>query len=70
MALDDTFAFADHDPLITVHACYSFHFALGPTDRQVRLRGAAHAEVHPKISLRDMKPAAADFIDLVSPAGN
>ena len=35
MALDDAFTFANHDPLIRVHAGYCLGLALRPPDRQV-----------------------------------
>jgi hypothetical protein len=51
MALDDAFAFADHDPLIGVYARYLLHFSLRPADRQVRFVRAPKAEVDAEISL-------------------
>ena len=71
MALDDTAAFADHDPLIGVHAWDGFHVAyraVRPADRQIRFCGVAHAEVDAEISLGDVVSAAANFVDLLPPA--
>ena len=70
VALNDAFAFADYDPLIRIDALHRLHFALGPPDRQIRLRGAPHAEVHAEVSLRDVVSAAANFVNLASSASS
>src|ERR1700678_927515 len=68
MVLDNTTAFANHDPLIGVHSRDGLHLAqraVRPADRQIRFGGVAHAEVDSEISLGDVVSPTADLIDLL-----
>src|SRR6202000_2391276 len=42
--------------------------AVGPADRQIRLGGVTHAEVHAEVSLGDVVSPTANFVDLLAPA--
>src|SRR5450432_2765430 len=68
MALDNTTAFANHDPLIGVDprdGLHVTHRAVRPADRHIRFCGVAHAEVHTEISLGNVVSATANLVDLL-----
>ena len=69
MPFDDSFALAYDDPLVGRDILEGFRGALRPPDRDVHLGDWAQAKVDAKVTLRNVIPAAAHFIDLLAVSG-
>src|SRR5690348_13469395 len=66
--LYDAFPFTHRDPLVCFDVPNFLNNTLRPADRQICFGGMAKAEVHSEVTLGNMVPAAADFIDLPATA--